>query len=167
MSPQQIVAVGVRLFAVWLLIDLVFSLPVYFSATAMEGEGQSMWPYYVGSSILMLVAIIVLWRFPLTIAGKLMSRDNKETGEPVSPDLWLSMGCALLGIWLIATTIPQLFWAALLFREGYYYFESPQFRYDMAMNLPGFFIGIWLIFGARGFRKLFWWARNAGRYQPK
>jgi len=165
MSPHQIIAVAVRLFVVWLAVTFVFAIPVYYSQVKTEIGVEVSFPLYFLLGLFALALLFVLWRFPMTIAERLLAAPAREPEESASPDLWLSMGCALMGLWLLVGFIPQLVRDLMVVSEGYTN-DGSYLKMRMAYDLPGVLIGLWLILGAKGFRKLFWWARNAGRSQP-
>src|SRR5215468_10600085 len=102
MSPHQAVAVAVRIFAAWLGISVLRDLAsfAFLKQTDMPGFGFVV-------TVLALAALLVsaLWLFPGTIAGKLLSPDNAKPEPSASPDLWLAMGCALLGLWLLTSAL--------------------------------------------------------------
>jgi hypothetical protein len=159
MSPHQTVAVAVRVFAAWLGIAVLRNLAsfAFLKQTEMPGYGFAV-------SVLALAVLLVaaLWLFPGTIAGKLLSPDNAKPETSVSPDLWLAMGCALLGLWMLTSAIPTLIfdtYALLRLNPGDDGGNVPQSVVYYVVEVA---IGLWLVFGAKGFRRLFWWARNAG-----
>ena len=107
-----------------------------------------------------------LWRFPLTVARKLLSPRAEPPSDGAEPDTWLAMGCALMGLWLLTKAISSVARDLLFFTSGFeggYYDDA---KLWIGIYLPETIIGLWLIFGAKGFRRLFWWARNAGRPAP-
>jgi hypothetical protein len=165
MSPHQIVAVATRLFAIWLFVLIAMNTHSYFLSTPLHGESDSGLVFIVGGALVVLLAF-GLWKFPLTIAGKLLSSNVQEPVAQEQPDMWLAMGCALMGLWMIASTIPPFIQNLILFKsevgDGY----SENLSIWLVVYLPKTIIGFWLIFGGKGFRKIFWWARNAGRISP-
>jgi len=167
MSPTQIVAVAIRLFVVWQAVLIVFSIPMLYEQEQVAARTGSPTPvlFYFVAALLVAALLYVLWRFPMTISGKLLTATTEVSKESASPDLWLSMGCALMGLWLLVEFIPLFARDLMAVGEGY--LSAPSIlKVRLATDLPGVIIGLWLIFGAKGFRKLFWWARNAGRSQP-
>lgn len=160
MSPHQIVAVAVRLFAVWLAVTTIVSVP-YLYTQLIEADFGSTSPITaaVFMAMLALGIVYVLWRFPLTIAGKLLTPSAQEPVESASPDLWLAMGCSIIGLWLLASHLPTLI--SMLVFGGIKEWSASVWL----PNLTGLALGLWLVLGARGFRRLFWWVRRAGRSQ--
>ena len=161
MSPHQIVGVAVRLFAVWLAATSVVSAPtVYAQLLEFEFASTSSWAIVSFMVLVGLGIAFFLWRFPLTIAGKLLTPSAKQPEETASPDLWLALGCAILGLWLITSHVPNLI--TVLTFGGFAEWSAAVWLPD----LIGIALGLWLVLGAKGFRGLFWWARNAGHPQP-
>ena len=161
MSPHQIIAVAVRLFAVWLVVTTIVTAPSVY-AQVLEAAFASTSPVAIVASISILALGIayILWRFPLTIAGKLLAPTAQESTGSASPDLWLAMGCSIMGLWLFASHTPTL--VMMLAFGGLR-------EWSLSTWLPhitGLALAVWLIFGAKGFRRIFWWIQNAGRRQP-
>jgi len=159
MKPHQIVAVALRLVAVWLGIGVLRSLPSFYITGPSGAPGRS---YALLLSAVPVVFAAVLWFSPLTIAKKLVTRDTEGVPDPASPDRWLAMGCALIGLWVLSTAIPKLFYDFLVLNSSSTIEDTSQYWRWVIYNLLEVGVATWLIFGARGFRKLFWWAQNAG-----
>jgi hypothetical protein len=112
--------------------------------------------------ILAFGLLYLLWRFPLTVANKLLDSSAREPVEPASPDLWLALGCSLIGLWLLSSYVLSLIQTlTMLWNISEY--DYPVFIFNLAYDLTAVALGLWLVLGARGFRKVFWWARYAGR----
>jgi hypothetical protein len=162
MSPYQIIAVMVRLFAVWVAIHLPGQLyAFYFAGTKIDQPYTGL--ITVGILLATLVIILGLWFFPMSIAKKLLSTAAREEVRATTPDTWLSMGCALIGLYLLTESLPPLI------RDVLVLFSSETFNDDFSAlktSLLYFLfmvaIAFWLILGAKGFRKVFRWARYAG-----
>lgn len=164
MSPHQIIAVAVRLFAIWLFSGLAVYAPFYFWIDPGTGDVNSALALIVGGVIVLFLAL-GLWRFPLTVANKLLSSTVQERPDKEGADLWLAMGCALMGLWFLTTAISGLLASIMQtsseFGGGYLNMSTWPGVY-----LPKMIIGLWLVLGGKGFRKLFWWVRNAGHTSP-
>ena len=82
----------------------------------------------------------------------------------MSPHQVIAVGVRLFAIWLfirIGLFMPVSFWQAGYF-DNHDDVGIRMFRYAIQLAF-----GVWLLLGAKGFRKLIWWARNAGRPQPR
>jgi hypothetical protein len=159
MSPHQAVAVGLRLFAVWLGIygfRTVVSF-AYVRDSAVPGFGAA-----VAFLALTVLLVIALWFFPRSIAGKLLSSDTAKSETSATPDLWLAMGCALLGLWMLTSALPSL----LLDTYALLYMDTTSDDTNLERSVlycaVEVSIALCLVFGAKGFRKMFWWAQHAG-----
>jgi hypothetical protein len=166
MSPHQVVAVAARLFAVWLVIHVPGQVYEFFSEQAKLHD--STLPFFaLCVMVIEVIAILTLWLFPHTIARRLLGAPSAEPAPPASADTWLRIGCALIGLWLLATAVPALMLDA--FALSYLTAavdDSSSLRRSVFYYLAEVAIGVWLILGAQGFRKLVWWARNAGIGEP-
>jgi len=160
MSPHQTVAVAVRLFAVWFAIYVMReSSSFYFQGRAQRD------PYVlvIVLAILMLAVafIAVLWFFPRSIAQGLLPAAGAQPQPPASADTWLAMGCGLIGLWLLTSALPPFIRNSLLL---YLYRSDGSDTTNLRIGLFYFaaelVIAAWLICGANGFRKIFWWARQ-------
>ena len=159
MSPYQAVAVAVRIFAAWLGTTALRDLASFAFLKQSEMPGYGFAVTVVAISALLVAA---LWLFPGIIARKLLSPVNAKLETSTSPDLWLAMGCALLGLWLLTTALPTLIfdtYALFRFNYGDDRGNVPQ---SVAYYVVEVAIALWLVFGAKGFRRIFWWARNTG-----
>ena len=158
MSPHQIIAVAARLFAVWLAIHLPGQV---YEVLFAEPSARL---FVVCIFIIEVVAMLALWFSPHTIARRLLSVSTPETPAPSSADTWLRMGCALIGLWVLATSFPKLIVDAF----GMYFIkdDDPSLQRAVLYYLAEVAIAVWLILGGSGFREVFWWARNAGVSKP-
>lgn len=162
MAPHQIIAVAVRLFAIWLVVLIAMNIPYYLLNKPAQVESESVTSFMLVCAFVILLTF-GLWKFPLTVANKLLASNAKESKSDVDPDLWLAMGCALMGLWLLATTISSFAHEAIFANTRFGDQYPDELKFWLAGYLPNTIIGFWLLFGAKGFRKLFWWMRRAGR----
>ena len=155
MTPRQIVTVTLRLLAIWLGIGVLRTLPSFVLFRASNPPGYT---YALFTFALTAVLVLGLWFFPATIAGKIVSSSSAESPQSTSPDTWFAMGCCLMGLWILTTTIPHLLLNVYFLNVPGFDVSRPSMIYEAAEAV----IALWLILGGRGFRRLFWWARNAG-----
>ena len=83
MSPHQIIGVALRVFAVWLAVWVLSTLPGF--SFAARGDAPA-WRYALVFVALVSVLILALWFFPRTIAGKLLSPPVSEPTTSASSD---------------------------------------------------------------------------------
>jgi hypothetical protein len=170
-TNTQIVAIGIRLFCVWLAIYVIRDLPGLWSLNDRQyADGSATAISTVIIVLVIVVALIVaLWSFPLTVARKLLPRSALDEPARV-PGQIERAGFCLLGLWLLTQAIPSLFYYAVMV----YHFSRPDARVDLrtenfasllhtAIELG---LGIWLLFGAKGLLGLIRWARVAGTNEP-
>jgi hypothetical protein len=159
MSPHQAVAVAVRVFSVWLGIYVFRTVASFAFVRQSDVPGFGVAVAFVALTVLLVAA---LWFFPRSIAGKLLSPDNAKPEPSASPDLWLAMGCALLGLWMLTSALPSLIFDtyALVYVDPTS--NDANLKRSVLYYVVEVAIALWLVFGAKGFRKLFWWARHAG-----
>jgi len=74
-------------------------------------------------------------------------------------------GCALIGIWLIIPAIASVIYNPSILYEAQrnQAMDTTNLRISWIYHVVEIGFGVWLLLGARGARKLFWWARGAGK----
>ena len=168
MSPHQAVAVAVRLFAVWLATYLIRTTPFY--VVGFGGHDNS--SLVLASAIVTALGFVIaaaLWFFPLTIARKILPIAAAAPAPTQPPDVWLSMGCFLIGLWMLATSVSGLLRnaLALYYVDRSYGVEIPtEIKHGVFYSLLNVAVAAWLILGARGVGRVFRWAQNAGLNRP-
>jgi hypothetical protein len=165
MSPHQIIAVAARLLAVWMVIHLPGQVYGFFDSDAKLNDPSLRW-LAVGVALVEITLIFVLWSFPHAVARRLLRTSTSQTQAQPTADTWLQMGCALIGLWLIATSLPALLLDTFLLSTSNPVDDSASLRHSVFYYFAEVVIGVWLVLGATGFRQLFWWAKNAGIGAP-
>ena len=159
MTPHQIVAVALRLFAVWLVLQTLKILPAFFTERAFQS------PSYVWVTFVLALTIVIslaLWFFPRTIAGKLLPPFDPQPRPPAAPEQWLAIGCTLMGLWLLTSVIPGLVYDALALKAMSSSDDRSELQHWVIYYMVELLIAVWLILGAKGVREVFRWAQNAG-----
>ena len=159
MTPHQIVAVALRLFAILLGLKVLGALPSFFLVHESHAPG---YVYALFMFALTIALVIASWFFPRTITGKILSHQDGHSQPSATADTWLAMGCSLIGLWIVTTTIPYLAVDLFILNSMSSYQERSELQRGVLYNIGEFAIAIWLVLGGKGFRTLFWWARNAG-----
>ena len=72
MTPQQIVGMAAKLFAIWLVVIAFQAFAAGLAMKNQMGEAASSLPYLLPA--LPLLVGVLLWLFPMTIADKLVPR---------------------------------------------------------------------------------------------
>jgi hypothetical protein len=161
-SPHQIIAVGVRLFAIWLVLDVVPGA-VWSYGQLADPNNPSKLLFAIAVTVTALVVAIALWLFPQSVARKLLTTSPSGSVPSATPDTWLAMGCGLIGLLTLTRYVPTAIRDIVVLLASRDTLEdTTPVRHWLIFNAAEIAIGIWLVFGAKGFRKLFWWARTAG-----
>jgi len=162
MTPHQTLAVAVRLFALLFVIYIVQNLLAFYFSSRDRGD-----PYagVIVATIALISAlfVIVLWFFPRSIARGLLTVSNHTPAQPAAPDTWFATGACLIGLWLTASAIPALARNSLvmfLFRSESV--DMSGLRGGLLLYGIQFLVGLGLLLGANGLRRVFLWVRNAG-----
>ena len=162
MTPHQALTVAVRLFAIVVALYVLREMAAFF--IAYRGGNNDSWELAVVFSVLTLMFVTVLWFFPRSIARNLLPGSSETPAPPTQPDSWIAVGVSLIGLWLMADALPASMRNLLLM----YLFRS-----EAAMDTSGlrdgllyyaleFIVGVALLFGANGIKRLIVWARYAG-----
>ena len=157
MTPHQIVALALRLFAIWMGIQALGYVPWFFQ---VRGSHSPDYVYVTFMFALNVVIILVLWFFPRIIAWKLLPSDDTRSQPPATADTWLAMGCTLIGLLTLTTTIPRLV-------EYLYLSNSTDTGWwglapEVLSQLVKLAIAVWLVLGGKGVGRIFRWAQYAG-----
>jgi hypothetical protein len=163
MSPHQAIAVAVRLFAIWLAIYAARTAPSFYRESVRTDDPNA------GIAVLVVAALVIvfvlfLWFFPRTVARGLLDTSSLvSASEPASPDTWFAVGCALIGLWLIVPALASVIYrlSLLFMAQRNLEVDTSDMSFAWVYYIVQFALGVWLLLGARGARRLFWWARNA------
>lgn len=165
MQPNQSLVVVVRLFALWLVGYYITTTPWFFVQT-QKYSPESAVLLTLGASAIALSLSAALWYFAPWIASRLMSGINKPEKPDTSFEGWFSVGCALIGLWVLAKAIPALlhyfianFIGSASFPNSY--MVTPEWHLTAIFNAIQLLFGLVLFFGARGLNKVVLWVRNA------
>ena len=160
MSREDFVAVGSRLFAVYLLLTSIRSAPEIFQVLWRADDMTSVYLYGLTIAIVLLV-VAFLWFFPLTIARKLLpAMKEPRSEETMDSHVALSVGITLIGLWVLAYGIVgAVYWIKLflgLRREidtGDYVWP-PEHKAAMVATAVQLVVAALFILGSSGIRKL-------------
>ena len=107
MTPQQLVGLGIRLFALWLALTSIGSLSAIWSAQLPEGAPKGLG---IGIGIAYLVGAAVLWFLPMAVAHRLLPRTSHTNAISAGGFEIARAGACLLGLWLLVKTLPTAAW---------------------------------------------------------
>jgi hypothetical protein len=165
MTPHQILAVTVRLFAIWLALIVGRELIGAYVAGRARDDAY-IFSLAVTVAAVSVVIVVVLWFFPRTIARGLLpsSIDRQAPVEPrFPPEVWFAVGSSLIGLWLLASAVPGLL------RNLFVMFIFRSDNVDTSGLITGLVylsiqivVGVALIVWSEGIRRLVWWLRHAG-----
>lgn len=164
MTNAQIAGLGVRLFAIWLIVYVLRQAPDLWILNRREADVAGIIAASIVPVLLLLIAA-ALWFFPLTVASKLIPRSSLAQSTSLPVEEPQRTGFLLLGLWVLAGAIPSLIRYSFLL----YHTFRPGAMVELGLNLPAamlytcaeLIIGIWLLFGARGLLGLLRLARRA------
>ena len=170
MNVAQIVGLGVRLFAIWLAFYVIRQTPglLFVNTRDMPDAGATATTVIV--AIVLLLICVALWRFPLSVAKKLVPESALGHPTRMPVEQLEAAAFSLLGLWMLTEAIPHAVYIAMIT----YHSSRPNAMvaltpYDYA-NIARMFaevaIGLWLLLGAKGLRGLLHWARHAGTIEP-
>lgn len=160
MSREDIVAVAVRLFALFLVITAVR----HAAGLASLGRHEELFVTILSATAALFALTVafaaVLWYFPLTIARKLLP-SLRDTGAPLSPEglRVQEIATIVLGLWVLASALPDTsYWLTLaLFTSGAGYEAFswlPENKANVVATAVEIVIGLGLVLGARGLSNL-------------
>jgi hypothetical protein len=112
MTPQQIVGMSVRLFAIWLALTglpYVWAIP---AALARQHIDSGLIPEFIG--VVFLLVALLLWFFPMAVAHKLVPRTTFDNVLRVPALDAARVGCFIVGLWFFLKSVPAL--VSFLFR---------------------------------------------------
>jgi hypothetical protein len=161
-SREDFIAIGTRLFAIYVLFSIIKAVPA--AMQLMSGNnGTALAGLYI--AILAVGALFcgLLWFFPLSVARKLLPvmRESRSE-ETISAPVGLSLGLTLIGVWLFATALVDAsYWLTLLIRSKQMtqLADVPvEWTHEQVGNMVStaiqLFLSAWLILGSSGIRRL-------------
>src|SRR4051794_3931292 len=170
MTNAQLVALGIRLFCIWLALYLVRRTFTLWSIYPQQLSEPGAAAFVIAVGLVLISVTIALWFFPLAVARKLIPKATLDQPTPLGVDQLQSAGFCLLGLWVLTEAVPRLVYMATMI---YYSIRpNPMVALDpytyagMSQTIVELGIGLWLLFGARGLLGVIRWARTAGTGEP-
>lgn len=171
MSREDILAVALRLFAIYLVIGALQLVGQAFATNINISIGSLVLAITL-SVVLPLVIAALLWLFPLAIAAKLLPvKDKQHTSISVNTIPVLEVGCILIGLWLLASSISDLtYWVVTLIAAINNEWGLKILPIDdlasMTATVMQIVLSLWLLLGYRGVLKFIQHLRSREISQP-
>jgi hypothetical protein len=158
-NREDIIAVAVRLFAIYMLFNILETVPG--ATQLLSSQDGAIWTgLYVSILVCAALFFAFLWFFPLSVARKLLpvmreSRSEQTVGAPVA----LSLGLTLIGVWFLATgLVDASYWLTLIVRSKQLNNVPVEWTHkqiaSMVADFTRLFLSVWLVFGTAGIRRL-------------
>lgn len=165
MTPHQVLALGVRLFAVWYALVILRELFAFLAMPRLPLDSQELAVVTIGV-VVSVILLLVLWFFPKSVARGLLPSSTDAPTQALSYQLWFALGTALLGLWFVASSITPILRnlsVLYIFRPELINSENVRsLHVGLLYYAAELVLGLCLLFGATGIRKLIWRIRNAG-----
>ena len=166
MTPHQTLAAAVRLFAIWLFLYYISTTLGTYLQLHKHSPDDTLLPLFIGFGSTLIVCVL-LWCFPTVIAKKILPNTSSvEKNQTNLFDGWFSVGCSLIGVWVIAKALPALvsYITSDYFGQKFYpesYIQNPDWALMLYFNIFQLLFGLWLFLGGKGLKKILLWARHA------
>jgi hypothetical protein len=109
MHPKQAIALGVRLFVIWLALRLLLNAPFLLETLHKNNTSDTMQLVLVGVVCIISIAVcLALWNFPFSIARILLPAPEANNEAPQVPDEWFFVGCNLIALYFLGSSISSL-----------------------------------------------------------
>ena len=112
MTPHQILIVGIRLLVIFWFLSILGQLGAVL--TTIQSMAVASAPFLISLGV-QIVAMVLLWLFPATLATKLLRSGNVPVQTNAVPfDEWRDLVFVGVGIFVLARAVPNvLYWAIL------------------------------------------------------
>lgn len=171
MNREDIVAVLVRLFAVYMLFVVIRTVPALAGAPVDSGGASA--TFAIAASLVATgLFTALLWFFPLTIARKLLpAATESPAGVALDARTTWSLAICALGLWVLTGALTDAFyWVVFFIRNREVGLELAQFspgeQAGMAATLVELVLGVVLTFGSSGLQALLFRLRYGAEGDP-
>lgn len=107
MTPHQVIGVSVRLFSIWLVLFSLQTVTTAFALDLRPNSGDTVSMYLFAG--LYVIAAIILWWFPMTVAQRLLPRTKYDDVLRIPAQQVTVSATVVLGLWVLATrAIPAI-----------------------------------------------------------
>lgn len=164
MTTNEITSVAIKVFAIYVLVQTIFSIPTFTAAYSTFDSIRSsqglFWFLGIAALLILLVAAFLLWKLANQVATKVTNGNEKSNTSSIDQSFLLS----LLGIYLGIDGIIRFGFVCLSA------VSQTQDGRDIALATIGYIfgyiiqilVGLSLILKARGWAKFLNWLRGAG-----
>ena len=156
MQKVQIVGIAVRLFAIFLFLYTVrYASGLLPRAAASPPDNVSLLFIFV-IALFPILAAILLWFFPLTVATKIVPNIKKEIkASSLNASEIEAVAFSVMGLWVLTFAIPDVFyWVTFAFLlkniEVGNLHLTPDNVASIVTTVVELVIGFWLLLGSRG-----------------
>ena len=161
MTPQQLVGLGIRLLSLWFLYHGGIWVLQWITLPNEPGMAAFRDRFISGAvaGVSYFVASIFLWNAPMWVAHKLVPRTGHENVLNVSLFDTARVGCALIGLWIFASTLQNIVWfliSALIASgsDSVFMAMSRENRVSFAVDVFQVALALFLVLRAHGFARL-------------
>jgi len=167
MDKKYIVALGIRIAALFYIIYIIRDGSA-FLYTMVKLQEETNWTFIatIILGILILIGVIIL-KFPLFFAGKLLPNSSEyNTNKNYGLEDIQMVAFTIVGLLVLVRALPDIIYWLIVMLE--YRSEIPitELRPEDIGNIYAtileLMIGFWLLFGAKGLRKILHSFRYAG-----
>jgi hypothetical protein len=159
MSREDVIAVAVRLFAIFLLVTVVRTIPGTLAVIDQAEPKPSLLLVWLLSG-LSLALCAYLWFFPLTVARKLLPAMREPRSDTaMNGSVALSVGLTLLGVWVLSHALPDaIYWVTLFLLSRQIDAGQIDWQHEQIANMIAtagqLALALWLVFGSSGIKRL-------------
>ena len=166
MTTHEALTVGVRLFAIWCALIIGREIVAFLISWRPPDDVSSI-VFEIGGFVVAMVVLLFLWKFPKSIARGLLPHSSEVPMQSSSHQMWFTLGTALIGLWFVASSI-----APILRNLSIMYIFRPELtnpenlrslRVGLLYYVIELVLGLCLLFGATGIRKIVWRVRNVAQ----
>jgi len=120
MNPIQLSHIGLRLLAVYLVVQSISNVPSAFAALSTIASMQDIDSFlsvsFIGALFVPLVFGVILWFIAPKLSSYLIS--NKDKKETISTHQLQTSALSIIGVYLLAVTIPPAISVNYLLLQG-------------------------------------------------
>lgn len=150
MKTEQLVAVAIRFFVIYLLLTVIFQYGMTLAALVMQNQriGIAGNEVIIATFAVVLVLLAMIWAGAARLARRIIPGETAASATPVSIDRLEVVLLSLLGAWLAFSSLPDIV------RYGVYIVsvDAASRRTEVGLygHLAQLGVGMWLLLGSGG-----------------